>query len=134
MQNSPMKDSEIITPLPSLIRRIGGDNAKQAKQLALESGCQLKRIRRSRNWQLVGELADLNGLLQDLKNLESEDFRYLTTKLEQGLSHYQDLLEPKAQRLSRILKDKPNATLAELIALTDCTMAEARQARFDAEI
>jgi hypothetical protein len=129
-----MKDSEIITPLPSLIRRIGGDNAKQAKQLALESGCQLKRIRRSRNWQLIGSEQAVIALLNSLKAQQDEAMRYLIGKLDTQLKSRQELLEPKQDRLLRLVMTRPNITLTELVEITDCTLAEARLARFNADI
>ncbi|MEF1339629.1 ribosome recycling factor family protein, partial [Vibrio rotiferianus] len=58
-----MKDTTITIPLPSLIHRIGGDNAKRAKAIAVEKKCELKRIRRSRNWQITGEALDLKAFL-----------------------------------------------------------------------
>ncbi|UQN44613.1 ribosome recycling factor family protein [Agarivorans sp. B2Z047] len=136
MQNSPMKNKDfaITVALPSLIHRIGGDNTKQAKQLALESACQLKRIRRSRNWQLIGEASALSALSTRINNLESDNFAYLLTKLELRLAAYQEQLEPKSERLARLIKEKPNITLAELLEQTDCSLAEARLARFDAEL
>ncbi|BEU03997.1 ribosome recycling factor [Agarivorans sp. OAG1] len=136
MQNSPMKNKDfaITVALPSLIHRIGGDNTKQAKLLALESACQLKRIRRSRNWQLIGEASALSALSTHIKNLESNNFTYLLTKLELRLAAYQEQVEPKSERLARLIKEKPNITLAELLEQTDCSLAEARLARFDAEL
>ncbi|GAB1622629.1 ribosome recycling factor family protein [Agarivorans albus] len=136
MQNSPMKNKDfaITVALPSLIHRIGGDNTKQAKLLALESACQLKRIRRSRNWQLIGEASALSALSTRIKNLESNNFTYLLTKLELRLAAYQEQVEPKSERLARLIKEKPNITLAELLEQTDCSLAEARLARFDAEL
>ncbi len=128
------KDFAITVALPSLIHRIGGDNTKQAKQLALESACQLKRIRRSRNWQLIGEASALSALSTHIKNLESNNFTYLLTKLELRLAAYQEQVEPKSERLARLIKEKPNITLAELLEQTDCSLAEARLARFDAEL
>lgn len=128
------KDFAITVALPSLIHRIGGDNTKQAKLLALESACQLKRIRRSRNWQLIGEASALSALSTHIKNLESNNFTYLLTKLELRLAAYQEQVEPKSERLARLIKEKPNITLAELLEQTDCSLAEARLARFDAEL
>lgn len=72
----------ITISLPSLIHRLGGENAKKAKMLARE---------------------------------------------------YQEQLEPKSAKLVRLVKQNPSITLAELMHITHCTIAEARTARFNAD-
>ncbi|UPW17288.1 ribosome recycling factor family protein [Agarivorans sp. TSD2052] len=128
-----MSDKHLTIPLPSLIRRIGGDNTKIAKQMALECGCLIKRVRRSRNWQLIGEEPAIISLNNKLKALDIEAMAYLCLKLEEHLKAYQEQQEPKQERLKRLIDQSPNITLAELIHITDCTLAEARQARFDSD-
>ena len=48
-----MNSRNLSIPLPSLIHRIGSDHAKRAKAIAAEKKCEMKRIRRSRNWQIA---------------------------------------------------------------------------------
>lgn len=59
----PTTDQAIAITLPSLIHRIGSDTVKRLKLQAQTFDCELKRIRRSRNWQLLGEAARCRNLL-----------------------------------------------------------------------
>ncbi|BCN26580.1 ribosome recycling factor family protein [Vibrio alfacsensis] len=129
-----MGDTFITIPLPSLIHRIGGEQAKRAKTIAAEKKCGLKRIRRSRNWQIAGEALDLKAFLDHIKAQESEPMRFMITKLESGLAKHSDKLEPLEAKLIRLVMENPNITLAELMSETNCTISQARTARFEAEM
>ncbi|NRB22785.1 ribosome recycling factor family protein [Shewanella sp.] len=129
---------DIIVSLPSLIHRIGREEVKQAKAIARQYHCELKRVRRSRNWSLSGGAISIQsysaGLkTQGLKMENAGGFGYLMQKIDTGLLDHTDKLEPLEAKLARLLTDNPNITLAELIHITDCTTAEARQARFYAD-
>lgn len=129
---------DIIVSLPSLIHRIGREEVKQAKAIARQYHCELKRVRRSRNWSLSGDAISIQsysaGLkTQGLKMENAGGFGYLMQKIDTGLLDHTDKLEPLETKLARMLTDNPNITLAELIHITDCTTAEARQARFYAD-
>ncbi|MCR9905883.1 ribosome recycling factor family protein [Vibrio campbellii] len=128
-----MQDTTITIPLPSLIHRIGGDHAKRAKAIAAENKCELKRIRRSRNWQITGEALDLKAFLDRIKVEEAEPMRFMVNKMEAGLAKHGDKLEPLKGKLIRLVMENPNITLAELMSETNCTIAQARAARFEAE-
>lgn len=117
-------------PLPSLIHRIGGESCKHAKATAAQHQCELKRIRRSRNWQITGASADLTTLLTALQAEQNQAFEYLINKLKSGLLALNDKPESKAEQLASLIKQQPDITLNELMAATNCTMAEARVARF----
>ncbi len=129
-----MNSTKIVILLPSLIHRIGGEHAKRAKLLAAERGCELKRIRRSRNWQVSGEALDLQIFLQHIKANESETLGFVINKMEGALAVHQDKLEPLEVKLVRLVRQNPNVTLAELMAETNCNIAQARAARFEAEV
>lgn len=129
-----MQDTTITIPLPSLIHRIGGDHAKRAKAIAVEKKCEMKRIRRSRNWQIAGEALDLKAFLDHIKAEDSEPMRFVINKVEVGLAKHSDKLEPLEAKLIRLVLENPNITLAELMSETNCTIAQARTARFDAEV
>lgn len=129
-----MKDDDIIVSLPSLIHRIGGENAKRIKVIAADCGCDVKRVRRSRHWQVSGEALNLKVLLDQLKAGQCEELRFVMNKLEKGLSVHQDKLEPLEEKLIRLVVQNPNITLAELMTETHCTIAQARAARFEAEM
>ncbi|MGR5209075.1 ribosome recycling factor family protein [Vibrio rotiferianus] len=128
------QQSLVVISLPSLIHRIGGDNAKRAKAIAVEKKCELKRIRRSRNWQIAGEALDVKVFLDHIKAEEPEPMRFIINKLELGLAKHSDKLEPLEVKLIRLVLENPNITLAELMSQTNCNIAQARTARFDAEM
>ncbi|RTR29785.1 ribosome recycling factor family protein [Shewanella atlantica] len=131
---------DITISLPSLIHRIGREAVKQAQDVAKQYHCGLKRVRRSRNWGLSGEATKIQSFAEQLKQrqlkaaqLQKEgaaEFRYLIQKIETALLDHTDKLEPLEAKLARLINDNPNITLSELMHITDCTMAEARAARF----
>lgn len=129
-----MKDTTITIPLPSLIHRIGGDHAKRAKAIAIEQGCELKRVRRSRNWQISGDALHIRAFADHIKAEEPEVMRFVINKLESGLTKHSDKLEPLEAKLIRLVLENPNITLAELMSETNCTVVQARAARFEAEM
>jgi hypothetical protein len=126
-------NEKITISLPSLIHRIGREQVKQAKDIALQHQCELKRVRRSRNWGVTGEAINIQHFSVTLKTESGDEFSYLIKKIETALLDHADKLEPLAAKLVRLITDNPNITLAELIHMTDCTLAEARTARFDAD-
>jgi hypothetical protein len=129
-----MNSNKLTISLPSLIHRIGGEHAKTAKTVAKEMGCELKRVRRSRNWMVTGDALDLKKFLDHIKAEEPEALNFVINKMEAGLAAHQDKLEPLAAKLVRLVLQNPNVTLAELMAETNCTIAQARSARFEAEM
>ena len=129
-----MQDTTITISLPSLIHRIGGDHAKRAKAIAAENRCELKRIRRSRNWQIAGEALNLKAFLDVIRSQDDENLHFVIKKLENGLTKHSDKLEPLEAKLIRLVMENPNITLAELMSETNCTLIQARTARFEAEM
>ncbi|MBB1439911.1 ribosome recycling factor family protein [Shewanella sp. SG41-4] len=124
---------DITIPLPSLIHRIGGEKAKQTKVIALQYSCELKRVRRSRNWVVTGDAINIQSFTEQLKT-QSDGFGYLIQKIETALLGHADKLEPLEAKLARLIKQTPGITLGELLQLTQCTMAEARVARSNADL
>ena len=129
-----MTNEPIDIALPSLIQRIGGENAKQAKMVLQEYDCQLKRVRRSRNWLLRGDAKMIQSCLLRWQADNPEAFKYLIHKIEVSLQNHADKLEPIEVKLQRLIAHYPNMTLTELMQLTNCSVAEVRLARFNAEI
>ncbi|WP_394147283.1 ribosome recycling factor family protein [Shewanella atlantica] len=130
--------NEAITiPLPSLIHRIGREAVKQAQGVAQQYQCELKRVRRSRNWGISGDAINIQSFTGQLKatqlQREAVEFRYLIQKIETALLEHADKLEPIEAKLARLITDTPNITLNELMHITDCSLAEARSARFNAD-
>lgn len=106
--------------LNSLVRRT--DNTSQLKNLLRSHGGQLRRVGRSRNWQMT---VPLNGLLALIRVIESSgesSWLWVGKLLEQR--------KPKlsSDQLSQIAREHSNISVAQLVSLTDCTMGEARRA------
>lgn len=130
-------NDDISISLPSLIHRIGREAVKQAQAIATQYDCELKRVRRSRNWCIVGaaiKIQSCTARLQAEQRLMVDGaFRYLIQKLESALLQHADKLEPLDAKLIRLITDNPAITLGELMQLTQCTVTEARLARFQAD-
>ncbi|WP_428771595.1 ribosome recycling factor family protein [Vibrio sp.] len=128
-----MEQHQITISFPALIHRIGGDQVKLARQQAETCGCKLKRVRRSRNWQASGNIEQFSQWLEQLKQLQALELSYLINRIQSQLNDKREAIQPLPERLQQMVKQNPNLTLAEMMAETGCTMAQARQARFDAE-
>ncbi|KZK71448.1 ribosome recycling factor [Shewanella baltica] len=135
-------NDDISISLPSLIHRIGREAVKQAQAIATQYDCELKRVRRSRNWCMVGGAIKIQSCSAHLQveslpaqHLTTKDgqFGYLIKKLETALLQHADKLEPLDAKLIRLITDNPAITLGELMQLTQCTVTEARLARFQAD-
>ncbi|WP_394388895.1 ribosome recycling factor family protein [Shewanella woodyi] len=124
---------KISLSLPSLIHRIGREAVKNAQAIALQSNCELKRVRRSRNWEVIGEAIKLQSFSTELKKQEDGLFGFLIKKIDKGLLSHSEKLEPLETKLARLIAANSNITLAELIHITDCTLAEARAARLNSD-
>lgn len=85
---------------------------------ANQHGCQLKRIRRSRHWQLSGHEQQLRSLIEALKD---EDQQWIVAAIGKSLP------EPDVD-LSQILLSNPTMTVSQLVQETGCSMSEARVA------
>ncbi|WP_417880925.1 ribosome recycling factor family protein [Vibrio sp.] len=133
MANKKTQSELPCIALPSLIHRIGGENCKYAKAIAAQHQCELKRIRRSRNWQISGNSANLAHLLSALQAEQNQGLDYLINKLNTGLLALNDKPESKAEQLASLIAQQPDITLNELMAATNCTMIEARVARFNSQ-
>lgn len=129
-----MLKKQIITiHLPALIHRIGSDNVKLARMIAQDEKARLKRIRRSRNWELIGDIDAVTKTNEKLLAQKSEKFRHLTEKITQALASYEETFEPLEEKLKRLIREKPTITLSELMEKTNCTLAKARTARSEGE-
>ncbi|OJI22229.1 Ribosome recycling factor [Vibrio vulnificus] len=119
--------------LPSLIHRIGGEMTKHLKSVAAEHGCELKRVRRSRHWQISGEALALQAFYDQVRRLEEDSASYLVKKMQLALASHSEKLEPLEDKLQRLVMENPAITLAELMSQTHCSLSQARSARFSAE-
>lgn len=124
-----LTDTDIVViAFPSLIRRIGGGTVKAFRDVSARHQCTLKRIRRSRHWQLAGKAQHLNLLAEQLKEEGStQEFPFFIEKIEQEIEPYRQQSLPI--RLAQMIASNPAITLAEMMEKTGCTIAQARLAR-----
>ncbi|ABK49715.1 conserved hypothetical protein [Shewanella sp. ANA-3] len=126
---------DISIPLPSLIHRIGREAVKRAQAIAVQNGCELKRVRRSRNWSITGQAIAIQSCCAELTaQSDTAEFAFMIKKIDSGLLQHADKLEPLGAKLIRLINQNPAITLGELMQQTQCTMSEARFARFEAEL
>ena len=92
-------------------------------ELAAQHGCSLKRIRRSKNWSLTGNQAQLVAVSEQLKQGRT---LWIAEAINKAL--------PKPTfDLTAIVQANPDMTINRLIAETGCTLIEARAALDKAE-
>lgn len=111
----------ISIQLNSFVHRIA--NKEQFISLAMASGLQLKRIRRSRHWSLSGPEELLTAFGLTLK----EPDQWVKTAIDKGLP----AIEPEETSfddLVQMLSAQPNMTLTQLMEASGCSMVEARLA------
>ncbi|MCU8275291.1 ribosome recycling factor family protein [Vibrio vulnificus] len=106
---------------------------KHLKSVAAEHGCELKRVRRSRHWQISGEALALQAFYDQVRRLEEDSASYLVKKMQLALASHSEKLEPLEDKLQRLVMENPAITLAELMSQTHCSLSQARSARFSAE-
>lgn len=105
--------------LPSLLRRTMKAYALKAK--VREVGCQLNRVGRSRNWQLKANITQIQSIVAFIEQENETSWLWLAKLLRQ---EYQYLSH---EALISLAKRQKNITIASLMALTDCTIAQARK-------
>lgn len=117
-----MKTRQNQTPyitLPSFIRRV--DKTNHLKNLFREQGCELKRIGRSRHWQLDASFAQIEATIKAIEASTEPSWQWLVTHLSK---QHKDLA---FDMLLSIAEKKPAITVSELMQRTDCTIAQARK-------
>lgn len=125
-----MSDQLYTAPLPSLIHRIGREQTKALCTIACEHGCAINRVRRSRHWQVKGSYTNLQALRRSLQDQDSITHHFVISKLTVSL----EKIEPPMtieQQLALLLATNPNVTLNEMMEMTQCTVSQARLARFE---
>lgn len=121
----PTKKSIIQIILPSMIRRAFKAYALKAK--IREFGGDLSRIGRSRNWQLKATTEQLETIIQSIEASEEESWYWVAKKLREHVTY------TTFDSLLQIAKNNPGITVNELMAKTDCTIAQARKVIDDVE-
>lgn len=105
--------------LPSFLRRIL--KAYALKAHIRELGCELNRIGRSRNWQLKASFDQIEEIIHLVESSEEPSWQWLAKHLRaqhQHLSH---------DMLIKIAKKTSGISVNQLMARTDCTIAQARK-------
>lgn len=102
-------------------------------ELVTQYNCRLKRIRRSKNWSLIGKQSQLIDLSKQLRqdNVECDNTLLDKTKLDKQrwIADAIDKALPKPTfDLALIIQSNPDMTINRLIAETGCTLIEARHA------
>jgi len=109
--------SELLSiKLNNFVHRI--DSKALIVEMAIQHRCSLKRIRRSKNWSLIGAEKDLIQLSLYLRENNS---RWIAQAIDKAL--------PKANAdLSLLLQSNPSMTVNELVVASGCSLVEARSA------
>ena len=116
-----MKTSKNHIPyitLPSFLRRVLKSSALKA--LFFEQGCELKRIGRSRHWQLKASFEQLEAIISAIEANAEPSWQWLVTLLSKRRKNLD------FDSLISIAEKKPGITVSELMLRTDCTIAQAR--------
>jgi len=105
--------------LPSFVRR--SLKAQTLKVYIRQQGCQLRRIGRSRNWQLKANFSQLQAIVAFIEQENEASWLWLEKCLKKEYQHlnHEDLVK-LASRLKTL-------TITALMAQTDCTLAQARK-------
>jgi hypothetical protein len=104
--------------LPSFLRRVLKSYALKAEIRAI--GCDLSRKGRSRNWILTANFEQLEQVIQFVLKSEEPSWQWVAKHLsnkKSDLSHHE---------LIFIAKKHSGISINQLMAKTDCTIAEAR--------
>lgn len=108
-----------LITLPSLLRRVINTNA--LKTLIRTHGGELKRIGRSRNWQLTVTFEQLESIITAIADSEESSWQWLASHLAKQRKNL------SFDMLLEVASNKPNITVSELMIRTDCSIVEARK-------
>lgn len=97
------------------------------KAIIRDSGAHLSRKGRSRNWMLIADAKQISHIVEKVENAEQPSWLWFSTLLRQ---QRQSLTQ---QELLALVKRNPSISTNQLIALTDCTLAQAREVLDEAE-
>jgi ribosome recycling factor-like protein len=113
-----LKHKPII--LPSFLRR--SLKAYALKNMIRSTGCELSRVGRSRNWRLLASQQQLQDIILLVEESKEESWLWMIAFLKKHkaqISH---------KELLNLIKLNPDISINELLALSDCTIAQARKA------
>lgn len=97
------------------------------KAIIRDSGAHLSRKGRSRNWMLIADAKQIAKIISDVEAADQPSWLWFAKLLRE---QKQSLTQ---QELLNLVKLNPAISTNQLIALTDCTLAQARQVLDEAE-
>lgn len=97
------------------------------KAIIRDSGAHLSRKGRSRNWMLIADAKQISLIINEVEAAEQPSWLWLAKLLREKK---QSLTQ---QELLNLVKLNPAISTNQLIALTDCTLVQARQVLDEAE-
>ncbi|WP_282434712.1 ribosome recycling factor family protein [Thalassotalea sp. Y01] len=106
--------------LPSFLRR--ALRAFELKALIRDSGSELSRIGRSRNWRLSASREQLFNVIESIRRVDEPSWQWVITLLEKKLGDFTQ------DDIINLVKRNPGITVNELVILANCTIIEARKA------
>lgn len=84
-------------------------------------GCELQRIGRSRNWKLIANKQQLFAIINEVEASNEESWQWLAQFLRKQQESF------TFEELVTIAKQNTGITVNQLMAKTDCTIAQARK-------
>lgn len=105
--------------LPSFLRKTMKAYALKAEIRAL--GCDLHRVGRSRNWQLTASKEQILQIIEVIELSEEPTWQWLAKYLGSKQESF------TLTELTAIAQQNPGITVNQLMAKTDCTIAQARK-------
>ena len=86
-----------------------------------DTGSELNRIGRSRNWKLVANREQVEAIVAYVEASEEASWQWLAKFLRQQQESF------TYEELMAIAKQNPGITVNQLMAKTDCTIVQARK-------
>ncbi|NMP14923.1 hypothetical protein HII16_01045 [Thalassotalea sp. Y01] len=96
--------------------------AFELKALIRDSGSELSRIGRSRNWRLSASREQLFNVIESIRRVDEPSWQWVITLLEKKLGDFTQ------DDIINLVKRNPGITVNELVILANCTIIEARKA------
>ncbi|WP_068545613.1 ribosome recycling factor family protein [Thalassotalea crassostreae] len=106
--------------LPSFLRK--SMRAYELKALIRETGCELSRIGRSRNWRLSATRDQMTEIISGLEQVSEPTWAWLIKLIEQQRGQFTE------KEIYAFVVRNPSISVNELVKLANCTIAEARKA------
>lgn len=115
------KSSQNLTPIP--IRALAGRTVETfaLKALIRDTGAVLTRKGRSSNWLLFADKEQMSQIVSDIEQSEQQSWQWLAKLIREKYSQY------SFDELRNLVSRNPNITVNQLVAMTDCTLADARR-------